>query len=70
MKSEKWELIKFAIKLALRSVPRLYVAPYVGAVRYTLQELDRMDAEFDEYAEQLGQRAENAVTPATSAQPR
>lgn len=69
MKSEKWELIKFAVKLGLRSVPRLYVAPYVGAVRYTLQEIDRMDAEFDEFAEQLN-RAENAVTPATSAQPR
>ena len=45
MKNEAWEFWKFHVMLGIKSAPRLFVAPYVGAVRGVLAEKERIDAE-------------------------
>jgi hypothetical protein len=41
--------VKFSIVLGIKSSPRLFISPYVGAVRGALKEKARIDAEIDAY---------------------
>jgi hypothetical protein len=41
--------VKFSIVLGVKSWPRLFISPYVGAVRGVLKEKARIDAEIDAY---------------------
>jgi hypothetical protein len=45
MKRETWEFLKFHLMLGVKSAPRLFVAPYVGAVRGVMAEKERIDAQ-------------------------
>lgn len=41
--------MKFSIVLGIKAAPRLFLSPYVGAVRGILKEKARIDAEIDAY---------------------
>jgi hypothetical protein len=45
MKKETWEFWKFHLMLGIKSAPRIFVAPFVGAVRGMLAEAERIDAD-------------------------
>jgi hypothetical protein len=49
MNKKLWEFVKFSILLGIKSWPRLFISPYVGAVRGILKEKARIDAEIDAY---------------------
>ena len=49
MNKKLWEFVKFSIVLGIKSSPRLFISPYVGAVRGILKEKARIDAEIDAY---------------------
>ena len=49
MNRKFWEFVKFSMWLAIKSFPRVFIAPYVGAVRGILKEKKRIDAEIDAY---------------------
>lgn len=49
MNKKLWEFVKFSIVLGIKSSPRLFISPYVGAVRGVLKEKARIDAEIDAY---------------------
>ena len=49
MNKKLWEFVKFSIVLGVKSWPRLFIPPYVGAVRGVLKEKARIDAEIDAY---------------------
>jgi hypothetical protein len=51
MKKENWEFLKFCLLLGVKTVPRLFLAPYVGAVRGVFAVQDRVDAEVDAFNE-------------------
>jgi hypothetical protein len=62
MKRDFWEYIRFVMKVQLRYLPRLFVAPLVGAVRCVWETVDRMDAEIDAFVAEQNQRAERNPT--------
>jgi hypothetical protein len=45
MKKETWEFWKFHVVLGIKSAPRIFLAPYVGAWRGIMAEGERIDAE-------------------------
>ena len=49
MNKKLWEFVKFSIVLGVKSWPRLFISPYVGAIRGILKEKARIDAEIDAY---------------------
>ena len=49
MNKKLWEFVKFSIVLGVKSWPRLFISPYVGAVRGVLKEKAWIDAEIDAY---------------------
>jgi hypothetical protein len=49
MNKKLWEFVKFSIVLGIKSSPRLFISPYVGAIRGILKEKARIDAEIDAY---------------------
>ena len=49
MNRKFWEFVKFSIWLGIKSFPRVFISPYVGAVRGVIKEKDRIDAEIDAY---------------------
>ncbi len=49
MKGDLWEFTKYAFKVNLKHLPRLLIAPLVGALRGTWQAYERMDAEIDQF---------------------
>jgi hypothetical protein len=51
MNKKLWDFVKFSIVLGIKSAPRLFISPYVGAVRGVLKEKARIDAEIDAYIE-------------------
>lgn len=51
MNKKLWDFVKFSIMLGIKAAPRLFISPYVGAVRGVLKEKARIDAEIDAYIE-------------------
>lgn len=49
MNKKLWEFVKFSIVLGIKSSPRLFISPYVGAIRGILNEKARIDAKIDAY---------------------
>ena len=49
MKRKFWGFVKFSILLGIKSYPRVFISPWVGAVRGVLKEKERIDAEIDAY---------------------
>lgn len=49
MKGKIWGFVKFSILLGIKSAPRVFISPVVGAVRGVLKEKARIDAEIDAY---------------------
>ena len=49
MNRKFWGFVKFSIWLGIKSFPRVFISPYVGAVRGVLKEKERIDAEIDAY---------------------
>jgi hypothetical protein len=49
MSRKIWEFVKFSIWLGIKSAPRVFISPWVGAVRGMWKEKERIDAEIDAY---------------------
>jgi hypothetical protein len=49
MNRKIWEFVKFSIWLGIKSAPRVFISPWVGAVRGMWKEKERIDAEIDAY---------------------
>ena len=49
MNRKIWEFVKFSILLGVKSAPRAFYLPWVGAVQAMIKEKERIDAEVDAY---------------------
>jgi hypothetical protein len=49
MKGKLWGFVKFSVWLGIKSAPRVFISPWVGAVQGILKEKARIDAQIDAY---------------------
>ncbi len=51
MDKKLWRFLKFSFMLGIKSLPRLLIAPVVGAFRGAASERERIDAQISAYIE-------------------
>jgi hypothetical protein len=64
-----WWFLRFSVMLAIKFAPRVFISPWVGAVRGVLKEKARIDAEIDAYIAREFKTARESST-ADSSYPR
>ena len=74
MNRKFWEFAKFSIWLGIKSSPRVFISPWVGAVQGMIKEKERIDAEIDayvarEYKEELAQARATPLAHVVPAHP-